>query len=206
MSNIAAKKVFIQVETAAEQEEHLRNQRKTLKLLQSGATDKENLAGRPYIDKLSRIKAATSDLALAPTEYAKRKKTETRIAETQTSPEKNNKEITVEELTTDEEPGEVYWQKLAERRRKALEESLQENQCLHERIQGLEEELNISRQMLEEARNLVEVLTEMLSENEAKQEIENEEDVIPDEESEIKEKEEGQYDPDSGKDESFKTP
>ena len=201
MSNVATKKVFIKVESAAEQEEHLKNQRKTLKVLQPGATDKENLAGRPFTDKLSRIKAAT-DIALASTEFAKRKKIETRVAETQTSPNKNNKEITVAELTSSEAPSEVYWEKLAEKRRQALEVSLKENQHLHERIEGLEEELNTSRQMLEEARNLVEVLTEMLNENEAEREIEDEQKQLSEEP--IVEKEE--HDADSSKDESFKTP
>ncbi|XP_037938872.1 geminin isoform X2 [Teleopsis dalmanni] len=149
-------------------QEHLKNQRKTLKVLQGVATDKENLAGRPQLDKLSRLKAAT-DAALATTEYAKRKKTDTRAVETQTSPDKkvDANEITVEDLTSDAKPSESYWERLAEKRREALEETLAENQHLHERIAGLEEELNTSRQMLEETRNLVDVLTEMLNENEA---------------------------------------
>jgi hypothetical protein len=47
---------------------------------------------------------------------------------------------------------------LAERRRIALDECLQENKTLHERLQLLKEEKQVTEQMLEESRNLVEVL------------------------------------------------
>jgi hypothetical protein len=47
---------------------------------------------------------------------------------------------------------------LAEKRRTALEECLQENKTLHERLQLLEEEKEVTEQMLEESRNLVEIL------------------------------------------------
>lgn len=176
MSSAATKKVYIQVETAAEQQENIKNQRKTLKVLQGVATDKENLTGRPQIDKLSRLKAATiheTTISTNTLDYAKRKKIETKAAETQTSPDSkssNCKKITAEDLCSQENPGEHYWERLAEKRREALEQSLEENQRLYERIEGLEEELNTSRQQLEEAKNLVSVLTEMLNENEAEEE------------------------------------
>jgi hypothetical protein len=57
-----------------------------------------------------------------------------------------------------ETPSENYWQLLAEKRRIALEECLQENKTLHERVQLLEEEKQVTEQMLEESRNLVDVL------------------------------------------------
>ncbi|XP_011188880.1 geminin isoform X2 [Zeugodacus cucurbitae] len=121
---------------------------------------------------------SATEASLASTDFAKRKKVETRASETQTSPQKNlsvaeKTSITAEDLTSEEKPGELYWEHLAEKRREALEETLKENQHLHERIEGLEAELDTSRQMLEEARNLVEVLTEMLNENEAEREIES---------------------------------
>jgi hypothetical protein len=47
---------------------------------------------------------------------------------------------------------------LAEKRRVALDECLQENRTLHERLQLLEEEKQVTEQMLEESRNLVEIL------------------------------------------------
>lgn len=191
MSNAAAKKVFIQIESAAEQHENLKNQRKTLKVLQGVATDKENLTGRPQIDKLSRLKAASETTLSGSTDYAKRKKVETRAAETQTSPGKTAstsseaKEITAADLTGDAKPGEHYWERLAEKRREALEDSLIENQRLYEHIQGLEEELNTSRQQLEEAHHLVAVLTEMLNETEGgEQDLENEEEKDAEESNE----------------------
>lgn len=168
MSHISAKKVFIQVESASEQQENLKNTRKTLKVLQNVATDKENLAGRPVLDKISRLKGAL-ELTNNTAETAKRKKIDTRS--TQTSPGK--KSVTVEDLTESDAPSSTYWELLAEKRRQALEATLEENQHLHERIEGLESELDTSRKMLEETKNLVEVLTEMLNENEAEKEIEN---------------------------------
>nr|XP_014092794.2 geminin isoform X2 [Bactrocera oleae] len=130
---------------------------------------------------------SSTEASLASTDFPKRKKVETRASETQTSPQKNasvgeKKTITAEDLTSEEKPGELYWEHLAEKRREALEETLKENQHLHERIEGLEAELDTSRQMLEEARNLVEVLTEMLNENEAEREIESDGGVIGGEE------------------------
>lgn len=62
---------------------------------------------------------------------------------------------------------ERYWEVLAEKRREALQETLSENQELYERIANLEDELNHSKSMLEEARDLVTVLTEMLEEKES---------------------------------------
>ena len=57
-----------------------------------------------------------------------------------------------------EPPSENYWQLLAEQRRIALEECLEENRTLHERLQLLEEEKEVAEQMLAESRSLVEVL------------------------------------------------
>lgn len=74
-------------------------------------------------------------------------------------------QITEEDLTSTDEPREFFWKTLAEKRREALEVSLKENEQLHERIVLLEEELSTSRVMLDETKNLVEVLTEMLDEN-----------------------------------------
>jgi len=116
---------------------------------------------------------------LTSTDPVKRKKVELRVAQTQTSPEKKDNEstITVEDLTSEEKPGEHYWERLAEKRREALEETLVENQNLVERIEGLEAELNTSRQQLEEAHNLVSILTEMLNENENDKTSEEDKDV-----------------------------
>lgn len=84
----------------------------------------------------------------------------------QTDPDPNLlAQITEEDLTSIDEPREFYWKTLAERRRIALDISLKENEHLHERIIVLEEELTTSRTMLDETKNLVEVLTELLDDN-----------------------------------------
>lgn len=85
----------------------------------------------------------------------------------QTSPT-TSKAVTVDDLTTDA-VGEAYWEVLAEKRRNALEETLVENQELYERIAVLEDELNQSKSLLAETRNLVEVLTEMLEEKDGEE-------------------------------------
>lgn len=74
--------------------------------------------------------------------------------------------ITEEDLTTDGEPSEGYWKVLAEKRRVALDLSLRENEVLYEEVNGLRDQLELSNQMLDESKNLVEILTEMLEENE----------------------------------------
>lgn len=72
-------------------------------------------------------------------------------------------------MTSLEGPSEKYWERLAESRRLALDDSLRENEGLHNRVRSLEEELNVTNEMLEEARSLVEILKEMLEENETEQ-------------------------------------
>lgn len=80
--------------------------------------------------------------------------------------EKLRNQITEEDLTTENEPSDGYWKALAEKRRIALDISLKENEELHEKVNSLEEELTISRNMLEESKNLVELLTEIIQEKE----------------------------------------
>lgn len=80
----------------------------------------------------------------------------------QDSAEKQLARVTEEDLTTEGEPSESYWKVLAEKRRIALDVSLKENEELHEKVTSLEEELVIARAMLDESKNLVEVLTEMI--------------------------------------------
>lgn len=82
----------------------------------------------------------------------------------QDSAEKQLARVTEEDLTTEGEPSESYWKVLAEKRRVALDISLKENEELHGKIESLEEELVIARAMLDESKNLVEVLTEMIQE------------------------------------------
>lgn len=100
-----------------------------------------------------------------------KRKTPTASTSSQTSPAEastssSSSGVKVEDLTSDKPVNDHYWQILAEKRREALEETLHENQELYERIANLEDELNHSKSMLEEARDLVTVLTEMLEEKE----------------------------------------
>jgi len=55
-------------------------------------------------------------------------------------------------------PSENYWELLAEQRRVALEETLQENEKLYKKIARLEEENKICKEMLKEQESLVDVL------------------------------------------------
>ncbi|KAH8267381.1 geminin [Drosophila bipectinata] len=175
-----AARVYIQVESEAEQQEHLKQQRKTLKPLQGNVNlnDKENLTGpgrASIVDQLSRLKAGVQ---VTP-KYGKRKCVDSssatstsKDADTQTedvalaTPQRDaDKPITAEDLTSESEPGENYYKLLAEQRRLALENSLTENRHLHERIEGLEEEMDTMRKELDEAKNLVEVLKEICDED-----------------------------------------
>ncbi|XP_065085030.1 geminin isoform X2 [Ochlerotatus camptorhynchus] len=171
-------KIMIPVESPAEQEEHQKNARKLLRNVQNvPAMNKENLG------KLNKLPAYLAQKELAKKTLfsdameaieLKRKKTTVQSQSCQTSPEKKlsttvKPKITVEDLTSEEGPSEQYWEVLAERRRMALEESLAENMELYDKVNGLEEELSLSKEMLQEAQNLVEILTEMLQEGEAEQ-------------------------------------
>ncbi|KAL6447825.1 hypothetical protein ACFW04_000149 [Cataglyphis niger] len=71
-------------------------------------------------------------------------------------------EIEADDLTSDN-PSENYWQVLAERRRKVLVNTLEENKNLHQRIEKLEEENRIYKEMLDETRTLIEVLQEEIN-------------------------------------------
>lgn len=65
--------------------------------------------------------------------------------------------ITAADLTS-EEPSADYWKRLAEKREDLLNESFQENERLKETIDALQEENRICKEMLDESKNLVEVL------------------------------------------------
>lgn len=50
---------------------------------------------------------------------------------------------------------------------------MRENEGLHIRVRSLEDELDVTNEMLDEAKNLVEVLKEMLEENEEEAQTED---------------------------------
>lgn len=149
-----------------------------MKVLQKAA-DKENIVGREnnlisVKDRLHREQTEITEV--------KRKKyvsksiqTEPEESKTETSPQTSN-EITAKDLTSTENPSEAYWERLAEKRREALEDSLIENKCLHEKIELLVDELNTSNKRLEESRSLIGILQDLLEEghNEEEEEGDNE--------------------------------
>lgn len=169
--------IVIPVESPSEQEEHQKISRKLLKEVQNVSVMNKENAGKPtklqsFLAKKELIKKT---LLIDPLDVIEQKRKKlVQSQSSQTSPEKKvvkgKPTVTEEDLTSLEGPSPAYWEILAERRRQALEESLRENEELHEKVASLEEELNLSREMLEEARNLVEVLTEMLQEGEAEKE------------------------------------
>ncbi|KAL9695628.1 hypothetical protein quinque_014913 [Culex quinquefasciatus] len=80
--------------------------------------------------------------------------------------------ITEEDLTSAEGPSQQYWEVLAEKRRAALQGiPLGEHMDLYEQLSSLKKELSTSKQMLQESRNIVEVLTELLQEDDAEIEL-----------------------------------
>jgi len=78
------------------------------------------------------------------------------------------KKIIASDLTSEEDgPSERYWQVLAERRKMALEETLKENQSLHERIELLKEENATLKSLVAESTEVIEVLNLIIDEAKA---------------------------------------
>ncbi|XP_053988010.1 geminin isoform X2 [Hylaeus anthracinus] len=140
--------------------------RKSLHVLQPAANDKENLVGggrmlRSAQQTKETVKPEHNDKSKH--DAQKRKKITLKDKGVQTA--RGNKiKIEVEDLTS-EGPSENYWEVLAERRRIALDDALEENKELSDRVEKLEEENRIYKEMLDESRALVEVLQEMLGED-----------------------------------------
>lgn len=65
--------------------------------------------------------------------------------------------VTAKDLESDE-PSLDYWKTLAEKRGEALNDSLHENEKLKDDINNLVEENNVCKAMLDESKNLIEVL------------------------------------------------
>ncbi|XP_060523245.1 uncharacterized protein LOC132700132 [Cylas formicarius] len=148
------KKVIIKVESEIHQE-NVKNTRRTLKTLQPAAQDKENLAGRPLAVKEARLTLEND---------SKKKNTSLMHKSTQTE-----KYVTNAEDLTSENASPEYWRRLAEKRQEALDESFLEIEKLKGDIETLQEENKICKEMLQESRNLVEVLQEMIEEGDAEE-------------------------------------
>lgn len=153
-----------------------KSSRLSLQVLQPAAGDKENLVGggRQSVtnmkigvkvgdecEKSNAVKEKIIEYTVTKGNLKKKKKVMHRS--TQTDKEEYKPKIDIADLTSNEPPSENYWQLLAEKRRIALDECLQENRTLHERLQLLEEEKRVTEQMLEESRDLVEILKEIVA-------------------------------------------
>lgn len=142
--------------------------RKSLHVLQPAATDKENLVGGGRMLRSSQPgkDAVKNELSEKPVrnDTTKRKKVTYKDKAVQTARGDKIK-IEVEDLTSEAGPSENYWQVLAERRRIALQDALDENKELNERVEKLEEENRICKEMLDETRSLVEVLQDMIGDD-----------------------------------------
>ncbi|XP_015188756.1 PREDICTED: geminin-like isoform X2 [Polistes dominula] len=146
--------------------------RESLHDLQPTAMDKENLVGGGRTIKTdSSIKDALKKDIESTTEKPKitkqkHKKVICKNKAVQTSRGELIR-IDIEDLTSEAGPSENYWQVLAERRRIALHDALDENKALHERIATLQEENRLCNEMLNETRALVEVLQEMIEDDDS---------------------------------------
>lgn len=78
------------------------------------------------------------------------------------------KKLIIEDLTSIAGPSEKYWEVIAERRRKALEDVLEQNRKLHTIIMALEEENASCKKLLEQTTDLVNTLKEVLNDEEDK--------------------------------------
>ncbi|KAF2903960.1 hypothetical protein ILUMI_02222 [Ignelater luminosus] len=151
MKTTGPNKVIIKI-GSQDQQENIKSSRKTLKILQEAAGDKENLAGRSRITKDIKLAGDGSSQDFKPKQFANK-----------ASQTGEGAQITAEDLTSDE-PSADYWRTLAEKRGEQLNNSLQENEHLKEQVEALEEENRICKEMLEESKALVEVLQEMIGE------------------------------------------
>ncbi|VVC32029.1 Hypothetical protein CINCED_3A014201 [Cinara cedri] len=131
--------------------------RKFLQTLQPSG-DKENLVGR-----------------LSDSSDTKTAKPQTKVEEVQVNLKEHKslvakvnpslyQKLIIEDLTSTAGPSEKYWEVIAERRRKALEDVLEQNRKLHSIIAALEEENNSCKLLLEETTDFVNTLMEMVNE------------------------------------------
>jgi len=68
-------------------------------------------------------------------------------------------------LVTSDKPTQEYWKLLAEERRVALEEALQENQTLTKKVETLQEENDRLNDLIEDAKTLAEMINNISEED-----------------------------------------
>uniref|UniRef100_A0A1B0BSS7 Geminin n=1 Tax=Glossina palpalis gambiensis TaxID=67801 RepID=A0A1B0BSS7_9MUSC len=190
-SNCRTSSVLTRKKSVTEEEEHLKNQRRTLQIVQVLATDNEHLTGRPVLDKLNRLKSTIDSQSDSDTLALKRKETESKSLETRTSSHCNaddhevtKKRITEKDLTsTEDKLSDYYWERLAIKRQEALDITLEENQQLQERIECLRDEIVTSQKLFEESKNLVEMLTQIFNDEEEEQSGQKDTPLLDDDET-----------------------
>ncbi|CAI6343068.1 unnamed protein product [Macrosiphum euphorbiae] len=138
--------------------------RKFLQTLQPSGGDKENLVGT------GRFREHNSDTKISKPQFKTEvevKSNEKKCLFSKVNPSQYKKLI-IEDLTSTNGPSEKYWEVIAERRRKALEEVLEQNRKLHTIIMALEEENTSCKKLLEQTTDLVNTLKEVLNEEDDK--------------------------------------
>ncbi|XP_011170920.1 geminin isoform X2 [Solenopsis invicta] len=144
--------------------------RKSLHELQPSANDKETLVGADRMIKsthqVKEAKLKKNVPVKIKKDMSKKQKKATNDKAVQTVPEEKIN-IEAEDLicTDSAGPSENYWQVLAEKRRIALKNTLEENKELVKRVEKLEEEKRIYKEMLDETKSLVEVLQDMIEDD-----------------------------------------
>ncbi|XP_011873972.1 PREDICTED: geminin-like isoform X1 [Vollenhovia emeryi] len=142
--------------------------RKPLHILQPAATDNETLVGADRILRFAKskeTKTKTKQYAIENVEKDTAKCTKmTKISKAVQTAREEKAKIEVEDLTSDE-PSENYWQIVAERRRMALVNAIEENEKLAQYIEKLEEENRVYKEMLDVTKTFVEVLQEQIEDD-----------------------------------------
>ncbi|KAL4113600.1 hypothetical protein QTP88_017198 [Uroleucon formosanum] len=138
--------------------------RNILQTLQPSGVDKENLVGTDRFHKHN------SDPKISKPQF----KTEVDVKsdENKSLVAKVNpslyKKLIIEDLTSIVGPSEKYWEVIAEHRRKALNEVLEQNSKLRAIVIALEEENASCKKLLKQTTDLVNTLKEVLNEEDHK--------------------------------------
>ncbi|KPJ20133.1 Geminin [Papilio machaon] len=128
--------------------------RRSLRTIQSTATDTENLVGKPSNSPKHQLSRESPVLDIAPPVKRKspsHKKVQANLDD----------KVSVDDLTNPKTASKNYWKALATKSQAALQEALSQNEKLHETIEELKEEIVKLREMLEEANAFVEVVKDL---------------------------------------------
>uniref|UniRef100_A0A182W4H8 Geminin n=1 Tax=Anopheles minimus TaxID=112268 RepID=A0A182W4H8_9DIPT len=155
MSAASTSNIIISEDTPSEQEETRKAARMMLKEVQNVVL-KENFFPRKPLSHAPGKDLAVSS-AKQPSEPKRCKMVEQLTKATQTT-------LVDEQNLLAEKPTDSYWEKVAEKRRLALEETLEENARLHMELSEKTQEVNELQNVVESLKSLVETVTEMLNE------------------------------------------